>query len=504
MTTTPPPTGAPTDARPAGRPSPSAATAGPPSSTATDSAASGRATVPAPSVPAPAVRNALTARYLASPAGTRAVWPDAPDQDRLAAVHDGLEDRFLTRPVFLEADEVTRLERDLNGTMDLLFSLPDRLFGGDAHAFAAAVGLRPEQAALALRVPGQEPARIGRADLYHDGSGFRLLEFNLSSALGGLETPELNHLLLGDPALAAFAEAERLGFPDTLGHLARLLTETAAASGRRAAAPRVAVIDWPAGYATTEPELRAVAGLLARYGIEAVACHTDQVRETNGMITVDGLPVDLVHRFFTLGELTADPASLRRAEELLDAFARCGVPVLSPLRTSLHGNKRALSMLWEDRCLTTYDDAERELVERFLPWSHPLRPGTTRIRGEETDLIAHCVRNRRDLVLKPSHGLGGVGTVLGRGVTDEEWADALSQAARGRYVVQELVRPQPEMCHEPATGEPAPWVVNWGAFLIGRAYAGAFLRALPADRADVISYGNQAYAGCVFQAAADV
>ncbi|MER5636571.1 hypothetical protein ABT095_06435 [Kitasatospora sp. NPDC002227] len=448
-----------------------------------------------------AVRDPLTERYLASAAGRRPAWPATPDPARLDRVHTALEDRFLTRPVFQTAEEAARLAQDLNGMMDLLFSLPDRLFGGDAHAFATAVGLRPEQARLALRLPGQQPARIGRADLYHDGSGFRLLEFNLSSALGGLETPELNRLLLEDPATAAFAAAEGLAFPDTLGLLAAHIVRTAQDAGRAGDTPRIAIMDWPSGYLETAPSIRTVCALLAPYGIEAVPCDTDAVREEAGRIMVDGSPVDLVYRYFTLGELTADAASIRRAEELLDAFARCGVPVLSPVRTSMHGNKRALAMLWEDRCQETYDGAERDLVERFLPWTHELRPGTALVHGEETDLLAHCVRNRHRLVLKPSHGLGGSGTVLGRSVSDQEWTATLAGALAGGHIVQELVTPQPEPFPHPETGEPTPWVLNWGAFLIGRQYAGAFLRGLPADRADVISYGNQAHAGCVFQAA---
>ncbi|MEV6671213.1 hypothetical protein [Streptomyces sp. NPDC051162] len=443
-------------------------------------------------------RNSLTERYLGSPAGTAAVWPDAPDPDRLKAVHGALEDRFLTRPAFLEATETERLEGDLNGILDLLFSLPERLFDGDAHAFAAAAGLRPEQARIALRPPVAEPARIGRADLYHDGTGFRLLEFNISSALGGLDVPELNRLLLQDEKLAGFTAAEHLTFPDTVGALAETVLATAKNGG---STPRVALMDWWPGYRKTEPKIRALAAMLERHGIETVPCHTGQVRETGGRITVDGRPIDAVHRFFTLGELTADAPSLARAEELLDAFARCGTPVLSPLRTSMHGNKRALAMLWEDRCRSTYDPAEQALVERFLPWTHELRPGPAQVRGEEVDLLAYCARQREDLVLKPSHGLGGTGTVLGRGTGGQEWADALPRAATGGYIVQELVTPRPELFPDGETGGLSPWTLNWGAFLIGRQYAGAFLRGLPEDRADVISFDNKAHAGCVFQAA---
>ncbi|MGW3113666.1 hypothetical protein [Streptomyces sp. NPDC001091] len=437
----------------------------------------------------------LTARYLAGP-GRRPLTLRDPDPARLDLVRRALEDRFLTRPAFLTAEEAGQLEADLNGVTDLLFTLPERLFDGDPHAFAAAVGLRPEQSRLALRPPVPEPARIGRADLYRDRSGFRMLEFNISSALGGLQIPELNRLALADPELAAFVTREGLGFPDPVAVLAGQMRR---AAGRTGETCRVALMDCPDGYRGTEPEITALAGLLAPHGVEAYGCHTGQARESGGRLLVDGRPADLVYRYFTLGELTADAATLREAEALLDLFARCGVPVLSPLRTSMHGNKRALALLREDRCQDTLDAGERDLVRRLLPWTHELRPGTARIDGERTDLLAYCRRHRERLVLKPAHGLGGSGTVLGRSVDDARWAASLERALVTPHIVQELVTPLPEPFPEEGADEPAPWVLNWGAFLIGRSYAGAFLRGLPADRADVISYAAGAHAGCAFQ-----
>ncbi|MGW5214342.1 hypothetical protein ACWEQO_24880 [Streptomyces sp. NPDC004051] len=441
----------------------------------------------------------ITSRYLETDAGRRSTTLESLDPDRLRTVRAALEDRFLSRPVFLTANAAARVEADLNGVVDMLFSLPGRLFDGDLHAFAGAVGLRPHQARLALRPPVPAPVRIGRADLYRDAHGFKLLEFNLSSALGGLQIPEMNRLLLGDAAVAEFVAAEGLGFPDTVSALAEAVRATAEQNGRTQDPCRVALMDCPSGYRETEPEITVLARLLAPHGIEAFGCHTGQVSESGGRVVVRGRPVDVVHRYFTLGELTADAATTSAAEELLGVFARCEVPVLSPLRTSMHGNKRALAMLWEEQCQSTLTPREKDLVARLLPWTHELRHGPATVRGERVDLLAHCLRHREGLVLKPAHGLGGSGTVLGRAVTDEEWAASLQRALSQPHIVQELVTPVPELFPDPQTGEPAEWILNWGAFLIGRRYAGTFLRGLPAGRADVISYAAGAYAGCVFQ-----
>ncbi|MFF9143596.1 hypothetical protein ACF1BN_01870 [Streptomyces sp. NPDC014861] len=446
-----------------------------------------------------AARNPLTERYLNAPVGRRGLWPAATDPGRLHLVEQGLEDRFLTRPVFLEAAEAEGLAADLSGIVDLLFALPDRLFDGDRAAFGRAVGLRPEQIRLALRPPVPHPGRIGRADLYHDGDGFRLLEFNLSSALGGTQTPELNRLLLDDPAFAAFAEAERLEFPDTVELLAQAVKAAAREAGRPDGHVRVALMDWSAGFDKTRADLSTFAELLSRHGVEAFACHTGQVEESGGRVLVEGRPVDVVYRFFTLGELTADAASTAVAERLLDTFARCGVALVSPLCTSMHGNKRALAMLWDERFLASCASAERALVERLVPWTHEVRPGRIRVRGEGADFLAYCARHRERLVLKPAHGLGGTGTVLGRAVTPGQWSDLLLGAAPGRYVVQELVSPRAEHFPARAPGDPTRWVLNWGAFLIGRRYAGGFIRGLPEHGADVISYDNKAHATGVFQ-----
>ncbi|WP_199573486.1 ATP-grasp domain-containing protein [Streptomyces murinus] len=444
-------------------------------------------------------RNTLTSRFLNSALGRTPVWPQSPDPERLRLVQDGFENRFLSRPVFLEADEVEQLERDLNGIVTLLFSLPERLFDGDLHAFASAVGLRPEQASLVLSTRTAPPARIGRADLYHDGSGFRLLEFNLSSALGGLQLAELNRLMLKDRGLAEFAATEDLDFPDVAALLAALIVGAAGphqAAGR--ATPTVAVMDWPAGYSRTEPFLRTFAEMLRHHGIDAFPCHTGQMDVREGRVVVDGRSIDLVYRFFTLGELTADPASLAEAQRLLGVLARHDVTVLSPLQTSIYGNKRALALLHDQRYRDAFEPAERALVDRLVPWTHDVRDDKIRVGRVAEDLLAHCRDRRADLVLKPAHGLGGTGTVLGRNVTDAEWGRLLDGALGSPHVVQELVAAEPEFFVDPVSAEPVPLVLNWGAFLIGQRYGGSFIRGLPERSADVISFSNGASSACAF------
>jgi hypothetical protein len=71
---------------------------------------------------------------------------------------------------------------------ELLISLPGRLYDGDFAAFArdAGAGGYQLQAIMASRSETVSPQ--ARADLYEDAADFRMMEFNMGSALGGMET----------------------------------------------------------------------------------------------------------------------------------------------------------------------------------------------------------------------------------------------------------------------------------------------------------------------------
>ena len=136
--------------------------------------------------------------------------------------------RCMTRPVFLGRAEHAQLAADLENLFRALTALPDRLFGGDFGAFARAVGLTEDQVAAVLRSRSPAPVRMGRADLYPEPSGFRLMEINMGSTTGGGDNAMLNRAMLAHPALAEFAETlpeeERETVRDELLHATLMLT----------------------------------------------------------------------------------------------------------------------------------------------------------------------------------------------------------------------------------------------------------------------------------------
>ncbi|EFL09481.1 MULTISPECIES: glutathionylspermidine synthase family protein [Actinomycetes] len=443
------------------------------------------------------MRNQLTARFLNSPAARSILSTPEVDSEASQLLRSAFGPEFLTRPLFLERQETEQIRSALNVIADVLFSLPERMCDGDLRRFAGLVGIREDQADLLGEGIQEPPVRYGRADLYFDGDRFRTLEFNLGSPVGGLQVASISRALYGsNEHMRDFVQSEALELEDPLPALAAMLRAFAADHGRD---PVVAVMDGPASYAATEPHLAGIARGLRGQGIEAFACSTADVRDTGTSLRAAGRHFSLVYRFFTLNEMTDSVAASEHAAQLLGAFRTYGVPVFTPLSGVLFSNKTVLAMLHSKRLLGSLSAAESEAVREVLPWTHVLADEEVEVRGAQENLLEYARQHRDSLVIKPSDGLGGQGVVLGNQVSSPEWEAALREGVVHEHVLQERIAPPVEQFVAPEPGAATSWVPLWGAFLIGREYAGTMVRAARASESGVIALSRGAQVGCVYR-----
>lgn len=441
--------------------------------------------------------NRLTADWLsvqaAAPGSAAGVAAALGRSDLLRVAYGG---RYLTRPIFLDAAERDALGADLAAFHELSCALPRRLCGGDVAAYARLVGMGPVQAAAVERTMGDRPVPCVRADLYRAADGFKVLEFNVLSALGGFENAELNRASLEEPTLAGFVADRGLAFADTLAGIVAVLRDELRHADLPSR-PRMAVVDWPSSYATLEPRLRHMADLLAPLGIDAVPCHAGQVRPAGDGLEVDGRPIDVVYRFFLIEDLLDGPDAPALAEPIVRAAERGTVPLFTPFDSELVGNKRALALMTEPEHRAALTDEERALVDRLVPWTRRLDGPTVERDGEEHDAVDYLRAHQQELLVKPSLLHGGLGVTPGWTVTAEEWATAVAAAADGGFVVQERVRPERErfLAEDGRTEEMS---LNWGVFLLGDGYGGAIVRGTPDPDVGVVSMANGARVGCCF------
>jgi hypothetical protein len=445
-------------------------------------------------------RNQVTGDYLADVAA-RGEDPGALRAAALAAADLGPTSyggRCLTRPAFLDRAERDLLESDLQHLHTALTALPDRLFGGDLGGFARAAGMTEAQVTAILRgsAPnGTAPTRLSRADLYHDGAGFRLMELNIGSTVGGLDNAVLNKATLSHPPFADFAAEHKLSYPDTMAELADMLrTDYATDSGRP---PLFAAADWPASFVTLEPQLQASAAVLGELGVQIIPCHLGQLEIGGGEVRLGGRHVDVVYRVFMVEDLL-DPGAAELVDPVLRAVERGEVEIFAPMDAELYGSKAALAMLSDEANADRFDAAERDSLGRLLPWTRMVRDAPVTVDGEQVGLWELAAERREELVLKPTLMHGGLGVVLGWRVDPDEWMAALRAATDGPYVLQRRIRAVPEPFPAAVPGGTEQQLINWMAFSMNRGFGGGIVRASTDLSGSVLNSAGGATLGCCF------
>ena len=423
--------------------------------------------------------------------------------DELASVAYG--GRFLPSPVFLSAAERRAVAADLLTVHRLLTELPERLFGGDTGALAKGVGMTDTQASVVHRASKAGPPLLpmARSDLYRGADGFKLLELNITSALGGFENSRICRAMLEHPALAGFVAEHRLGFVDTLRGIVDTMFAECAANIEEGRRPVVALTDWPESFKTYEPRLKVMAAMFDTMGIDAVPCHVGQIQEQGGRLEVHGRVIDVVYRFFLVEEIH-DPADGELVEPIMRAFEAGAVGMFSRLDAELYGNKGALAMLSDDANRSVFSAEELACVDRFLPWTRHVRATATGPDGQELALLDHAVAEQHELILKPTLLHGGSGIVPGWTVGAEEWRARLAEAMDGPYVVQRRIRPIAET-FPAAEGEGTQDLfLNWGVFLTdpgvtgADGYNGCLVRGSANPEVGIVSMTGGARVACAF------
>jgi hypothetical protein len=440
--------------------------------------------------------NELTQRYLDSWAAQQELTVQGMcERIRPRIERTIFQGNTLSRPGFLERDEVAEVAADMETLYQLVTSLPAKLFGGDIGAFAASTGITPAQVQAVVRGGGSAPSRMARADLYRDETGLRVMELNMSSAIGGIDASTVNRAMLELPFIADFVEQHKLGYTDTMREIVETLRiECNVPEGSR---PAVALCDWPASYVTLEEQLQANVPVFAALGVDALPCHIGQLRLEDDSIWLGDRQIDVLFRLFLMEDLL-DPAGPELIEPVLRAAERGNVAVFSPMGSELYSSKGALALLSDEANRHLYDERELATLDRCLPWTRMVRPGPVTGPAGRVLLEDYALAEREELILKPTLLHGGSGVIPGWQTDPGEWKGLIAEAMDREFVLQRRIHPFTEPFPKADGPGFEDWVLLWGVFLGARGYAGTFLRGTPLGDAGVVNMATGAVGSCCF------
>jgi hypothetical protein len=161
-------------------------------------------------------------------------------------------------------------------------------------------------------------------------------------------------------------------------------------------------------------------------------------------------------------------------EPLLAAADRGEVKIFTPMDGRLFGNKGMLALVSDERNRHLLTPAERESVDRALPWTRILRSGPVTVGGRTVDMAEYVLSHREQLLLKPTALYGGKGVVPGWLTEPGEWRERVEAAMDTPYLVQGRINVLPELF--PTEDGLEPWTLVWGVFLMRGAAGGIWVR----------------------------
>jgi hypothetical protein len=305
-------------------------------------------------------------------------------------------------------------------------------------ALLAELGITEAERELVKIDPGyRQVSPTARLDSFLTEDAYSFVELNGESPAGIAYADSATEIFQGLPAMKEFAERYSVrGFSGRPQLLEVLLACYAEYLGRKPEkSPVIAVVDL--ADLPTQQEFELFKEYFESQGYDALICSPQQLEFTGGELIYAGVKIDIVYKRLLVNEYLPIAAE---HPALLDACKAGTVCMVNSFRGKLVHKKAVFAVLTNERYAHLFDEAEREAIRQYVPWTRKLRAENTLNKGIEVDLFEWTRVNAHKLVLKPNDDYGGHGIYIGWNSSESEWDDAIKAAlADGDYLVQERV-----------------------------------------------------------------
>jgi uncharacterized circularly permuted ATP-grasp superfamily protein len=317
---------------------------------------------------------------------------------------------------------------------------------GSVHAAALAdpgvmAQLRPEpweeelaRADRSVAAVGASP--LGRIDAFFDPDDgqLKVTEYNAETPAGAAYNDALTELFLGLPAMApVLRRFDIRSLPARPASFHAVLDAWHRFSGGRTR-PVIAILDWPD--VPTWSEFLLWQAWLEAMGHPCVVADVRSAEYRDGALWAGGKRIDVVYKRVLINELIEREGM---QHPLVRAVRDGAVCLVNPFACKLLHKKASLAVLSDERNAPLFNDAEREAIDRHIPWTRVVEERHTGFHGAQVDLVPHLLAARERMVLKPNDDYGGAGIVLGWEVDDAGWEAAVTRAMLEPHIVQERI-----------------------------------------------------------------
>jgi hypothetical protein len=401
-------------------------------------------------------------------------------------------------PVFVSRRLTASMAQASIAVTRLVKSLWERVLEKDVTSLMEFYGLEDElTAALMVSEPNGIAGAVARCDLIYGADGPKVLEVNCGSYVGGWQCCVLARHLRQIPALSRFGELAgvELEPTDSAGNLfSHLAADTAAALELAEGPLNLCILVPPEGshginaHPLDEYRPRYAAALSrcgAGRGGQVIAGSTAELSFSGSLAYRDGVQV---HAALEQNLELTSPALVR-------SFKARRLNLFTGPASRILNDKRNLALLSELLDSGLFTPAERDEIERYVPWSRGLGERETVYAGQQIELAEFVRDNQHVLVLKEALAWGGDKVHVGRACDRSEWRRLVASClAEGTWIVQEFVDASPWCFQHDAAGC-CPHSLVWGIYVYGQNYGGCLPRLAPSSHGEVVNITQGAQVG---------
>lgn len=407
-------------------------------------------------------------------------------------------------PTFLGKETKRMFQEAGVKLFDLIKSIPERVFQNDARAMASFYELPVSLVDLQMEgiTRGRLDNLLARGDFILSTQGLKCLEYNVAGNLGGHLLPLWESLYLKNPLVLRFLKEYNVTIRN------KNLLEQYLAHCIRAAEPQVSRFgDVEINVALVlkgdmQANLGSMAGYLEKLYRELLQ-RTYPPRVGN-IFLCDFSSLDVqddcvyykgsrIHAFTEWHFGVTPPRILR-------VFKTGNISIMNGPITNLMSAKSNLALLSEHQDSDIFNPEEKQIIEKYVPWTRKITAGDAIYRGERIRLESFILSHKDAFVIKPSLGLGGDGVYIGKDMAHGDWEEKVKAAVlKKNWVVQEALTSNPALYQHGETGC-AVYDMVWGFFIFGTHYAGTFLRViLKKDAPRIVNTHQGAQVSAVFE-----
>ncbi len=350
------------------------------------------------------------------------------------------------RPRFLTPEQYTFLRKSIRPLLNAFRKISDAAV--EDEVFRQQFRLSDWEEELIQIEPGYSShTPLSRLDAFFlpENGAMHFTEYNAEVPAASAYNDVLTKVFLGLPVMGQFLHSHVVDPLMTRHDVLHVLLQAYKEWGGTGR-PNIAILDWHEVPTYSEFEL-----FIRFFEGQGHLCRIIDPRDvvySNGRLSAGDFPIDLIYKRVLITELVERGGI---DHPVIQAVRDGNVCMVNPFRCKILYKKASLTVLSDENNRELFSKDELNAIQAYIPWTRNVEERKTTYGELPIDLVPFMLKYQERFVLKPNDDYGGRGIVLGWQTNNSGWEQAVQDALKSPYVVQERV-PIPE--------EPYPSIID--------------------------------------------